>query len=97
MLIDQIIADLVAPPEQAPPLYREELIIRLSMWMQFGAAQEEVAFAVCSCVVGYVVAHFEDAPPDQWPEYFQKFFLRALPARMLKSLFLTLIQKTLII
>lgn len=87
MHIDDILANLAEPPSSAPPLFREELIFRLSMWMQCPADAPAAAFGVFSCVLRYVTARCGEQPVNAWDPDSANLFHRNLPIDVLKKVF----------
>lgn len=88
MLIKDIVAALIDPPKPTPPLLRQELLIRLGMWMQNSTRPEELAFGFFASIVRYVSDRCGECPFREWDDQYKNLFTRNIPLELLKKLFL---------
>ena len=68
MHIEQIVAGLADPYSAATPLLRQELVIRLGMWMQYSGQPKKLTPTTFGGIVAYLRERCEAARPDRWQD-----------------------------
>lgn len=88
MHIDDIIRGLSEPHDQNVPLYRQELLIRLVMWLRFSGQPAKQDFACIAGFLSYVCAVHGDVCLGALPPDFATFLRRNLNIGTLSDLLL---------